>query len=289
MQGSADQGRGPHRPGLGRGLGALIPRAQQGLVELDPAVISPNPQQPRTSLDEASLAELAESVRQHGVLQPIVVSRADDGYVLIAGERRWRAARLAGLATVPAIVKETAPHQRLELALVENLQREDLSPLEAAAAYQQLIDEHGLTQEKIATRVGRSRAAVANALRLPQLPESARAALAAGRISEGHARALLGAPDERTLLTALAAVLAGDLTVRATEALVRRGVVAASAQSGEPAPKVPDPDLARLEERFRQALGTKVQLQPGRKGGKLVIHYFSDDELEGLERLICGE
>jgi ParB family chromosome partitioning protein len=289
VQGSAEQGRGPIRPGLGRGLGALIPRAQQGLVELDPASISPNPQQPRTSFDEASLAELAESVRQHGVLQPIVVSRAENGYVLIAGERRWRAARLAGLATVPAIVKEAAPHQRLELALVENLQREDLSPLEAAAAYQQLIDEHDLTQEKVAARVGRSRAAVANALRLLQLPESARAALAAGHISEGHARALLGAPDEPTLLVALDVVLANDLTVRATEALIRSGAPAAPAQPAEPAPKAVDPDVVRLEERFRQALGTKVQVQPGRQGGKLVIHYFSDEELEGLERLICGE
>ena len=290
--------------GLGRGLGALIPRGQPGLQELELDRIAPNPQQPRLRADEVGLAELAESVREHGVLQPVVVTRAEggsDGYVLIAGERRWRAARLAGLKTIPAIVKEAAPRQRLELALVENLQREDLAPLEMAAAYRALIDEHGLTQEQVARRVGKSRVVVANALRLLQLPRPASEALSAGQISEGHARALLTAPSEAVLLAALAHVLERGLSVRQTEELARRLGEAAGVGGRHPAggeeemdaatirhPPAADPETAYLEERFRQALGTKVQLVRGRRGGRLIVHFFSDDELEGIYQAICG-
>ena len=291
----------PPGRGLGRGLGALIPRGQGGLQELEVTRIAPNPQQPRQQADEAALKELADSIRQHGVLQPVVVTRAEGGdeYVLIAGERRWRAARLAGLDTIPAIVKEAAGRERLELALVENLQREDLAPLEMAAAYRALIDEHGLTQERVAERVGKSRASVANTLRLLQLPPAAREALAAGRISEGHARALLGAPNEDALLAALEAAVVRGLTVRQTEELVRRAAESEGAgerESGRAGEALsdtrhstPDPDVAYLEERFRQALGTKVQLVRAARGGRLIIHFYSDDELEGLIETICGE
>src|SRR3954452_13976996 len=201
----SDRPGGGRRTGLGRGLGALIPQSTggAGLLEINFDRSTANPWQPRLEIDETSLAELVQSVREHGVLQPLIVTRADnDTYALVAGERRWRAARAAGLLTVPVVVKETTPRQRLEIALVENIQRQDLSPLETAQAYRQLIDEHSLTQEAVAERVGKSRAAVANSLRLLQLDPAARDALATGKITEGHARALLScdSPEIRAVL-----------------------------------------------------------------------------------------
>ena len=287
----------PRRRGLGRGLGALIPRSSGGLLELELQRIRPNPEQPRLAIDDTALEALAESIRQHGVLQPIVVSLADHGddvYLLIAGERRWRAAQRAGLRTIPALVKEAAPRARLELALVENVQREDLTPLELAAAYRALIEDHDLTQEQVAQRVGKSRVTVTNTIRLLELPAAARAALADGRISEGHGRALLGAPSEAALQTTLTTVLAERLTVRQTEELVRRktgGKTDRAKQEGRPAPAAtpPSADTAYLEERFRQRLGTKVQLLRGRRGGRLVVHFFSDEELQGIYQLLGGE
>jgi ParB family transcriptional regulator, chromosome partitioning protein len=292
--------RGTERRGLGRGLGALIPRVGSGLLEVDIDRIAPSPQQPRYLIDEAALAELVDSIRQHGVLQPLIVTRTGDGeggepdesgdggYTLVAGERRWRAARAAGLRTVPVVVKEATPRQRLELALVENLQRQDLNPLETAQAYRQLIDEHELTQEAVAERVGKNRATVANALRLLHLPAEARDALARGALSEGHARAILAcgtAADRRTLLRA---ILERGLSVRQAEELARR----LNAGAAEPPPdrqsREVAPDVAALEDRFRRALGTKVQLSRGRRGGKLIVYFFSDDELQGLYDAICG-
>jgi ParB family transcriptional regulator, chromosome partitioning protein len=213
----------------------------------------------------------------HGVLQPVIVARAGDGYALVAGERRWRAAQLAGLPTIPALVKDVTPEERLALALVENLQRQDLTPLEEAAAYQQLVTEHGLTQEAVATRVGKSRVAVANALRLLQAAPAVRAALAGGAITAGHARALLSASDPEAQEAMLARVVAQDLSVRATEALARRGM---GALIREPKPALPE--IAALEQELRQALSTKVQVQRARRGGRIVIHYFSDEELQSL-------
>ncbi len=270
------------RRGLGRGLGALIPRGDgSGLVEIDLDRISPNPRQPRTALDEQSLAELADSIREHGILQPIIVTRSGAGYTLVAGERRWRAARLAGLRAVPALVKETSPRQSLELALVENLQRQDLGPLEAAAAYRQLIEEHGLTQEEAAQRVGKSRSAVANSLRLLNLLPEAKQALADGRITEGHARTLLSLETAEQQRKLLAAMLSGGITVRTAEETVRR----ASRRRRPPL----SADALELESRLREALRTKVELQRGRRGGRLVIHFYSDEELEGIFRAIVGE
>lgn len=428
------------RPGgLGRGLDALFPTRPTpaprpesptapapdapaaaappaaGAVELPVAAIAPNPMQPRTRIAPDELADLAASLRTHGVLQPLIVTRADAGYLLIAGERRWRAAQLAGLATVPAIVKDATPRERLELALVENVQRQDLTPLEEAGAYRQLISEHGLTQEAVATRVGKSRVAVANALRLLNLAPAVHAALGEGRISAGHARALLGAPDAAAQDALLARVLSEELSVRATEEAVRRGaaapavartdngaappagaagagaaldafpagasdeppgapaaglpattdadaaafppsstaeglvggpLVAAGAEAmaaaadapgisvgaGAPAPspnpagagqvvaasdpappgaepsrprarptfppgignarsepvRQVAPDVAAVEQELAAALATKVQLFRSRRGGRLVIHYFSDDELQGLYERLTG-
>lgn len=270
--------------GLGRGLGALIPRGDGGLIELDLDLISPNPRQPRWHIDEVSLAELADSIREHGVLQPLIVTRSGAAYTLVAGERRWRAARLAGLRRVPALVKDATPRELLELALVENVQRQDLGPLEEAVAYRQLIDEHGLTQDETARRVGKSRSAVANSLRLLNLSSEAKEALADGRITEGHARTLLSVatPEQQSQL--LAAMLSGSVTVREAEKAARR----VSPRRAEPG-SARSVETEELEDRLRETLGTRVELHRGRRGGKLVIHFFSDEELEGIYRTIVGE
>jgi ParB family transcriptional regulator, chromosome partitioning protein len=269
--------------GLGRGLGALIPRPTVGLREVPVGAIRPNPWQPRTHFDEQELEELAQSIREHGVLQPVLVSQQPDGsFQLITGERRWRAVQLAGMPTVPAMVKEATPQASLELALVENIQRRDLNPLEEAHAFRQLIDEHGLTQEALGQRIGKSRVAITNTLRLLHLPEPVREALANGSITEGHARAILMANGEPQRLRLLERVLADHLSVRDTEAQARQ-MNASRARQTDPRP---DPDVERLEDAFRQALGTRVRLVRGRRGGRLVIHFFSDEQLQGIYEAI---
>lgn len=290
---SPSSGSSGRRAGLGRGLGALIPQSVggSGLLDVDIDRIMPNPWQPRLEMDEAALAELVQSIREHGVLQPLIVTRAEnDSYVLVAGERRWRAARAAGLLSVPVVVKETTPRQRLELALVENIQREDLSPLETAQAYRQLIDEHELTQEAVAERVGKSRASIANALRLLQLSPEARDVLARGIISEGHGRAILSASSPEIAALLLDAIVEQGLSVRQAEELARRlnAAEAGTTTDRPPSQQQLPPDMAAVEDRFRQALGTKVQLYKSRRGGRLVIHFYSDDELTGLYEAICG-
>lgn len=273
--------------GLGRGLGALIPRASAGLREVPVGDIRPNPWQPRTHFDPQELQELADSIREHGVLQPVLVSQQPDGtFQLITGERRWRAVQLAGLPTVPAVVKEATPQASLEMALVENIQRRDLNPLEEAHAYRQLLDEHGLTQERLAQRIGKSRVAVTNTLRMLHLPDAAREALANGEISEGHARAILMADGEEQRLQVLTRVLEGHLSVRETEALAREINLPPRELAAPEAEAAPDPDTERLENAFRQALGTRVRLLRGRHGGRLVIHFFSDEELQGIYEAI---
>ena len=275
--------------GLGRGLAALIPQrspTSAGSIEIPLSRIRENPRQPRLRMDDDALAGLAESIRQHGVIQPILVTETIDGYTLVAGERRVRAARIAGLERIPAIVRQVADRQQLELALVENLQREDLDPMEAARAYRQLMDEFAFTQEDLATRVGRARSTVANTLRLLELHPAVQEALAASLISEGHARALGGLPVE-VQAPAVTSVIADDLSVRQTEELVRRlreprverATVAAA----------PDPDAERVEEDLRRSLGTKVRLTRTRRGGRIVIEFFGDEELARLyQRLVGG-
>ena len=278
------------RGGLGRGLDALIqgPASSNGIQEIDIDAIGPNPRQPRQRIDEQGLAELADSIRAHGVIQPVVVARSsgDVPYQLVAGERRWRAARLAGLRTIPAIVRDVSPRDTLELALIENVQRADLTPIEEAQAYHELIEEFGLTQAEIAQRVGKSRAAVANTLRLLQAPAPVQEALSAGQITEGHARALLGLTQAADQLAALAIVIQQGLTVRQTEELVRRWQ---RAPSRRPPRRPPPGEVQRLEEDLQRALGTRVELRPGRHGGRLVIHYFSEEELDALYRRLVGD
>ena len=303
-------GSPPH--GLGRGLGALIPTAgirtstafsqaeampdaSRGALMVPTADIMPNPRQPRTSTTPEALTELADSIRQHGLIQPVILARTRPTdpvpYQLIAGERRWRAAQLAGLAAVPAIVKDASPQELLELALVENIQRADLNALEEAAAYQALMQDFGLTQEEVAERVGRSRVAVANILRLLRLPDRVKELLVTGVLSEGHARALLGLPDSATLMRAAEQVVARQLTVRETEELVRRlqGSERTAVEEAETVEPPVDPHTRQLENALRGVLGTKVSLQRGRRGGKLVIHFYSDEELQNIYEQIVGK
>jgi len=276
----------PKERGLGKGLGALIPSSDGsgGLLDLELDRISPNPRQPRASIEEGALAELADSIRRHGVLEPIIVTRSGNGYTLVAGERRWRAARLAGLRKIPAVVKDASPQELLELALVENIQRQDLSPLEEAAAYRQLLEEHGLTQEEVARRVGKSRSAVANSLRLLNLPPEAKVALEEGRITEGHARTLLSLSTTGEQLALLASLLASGATVREAEEAARR-----RSSTRKPRGSAHSAELSEIESRLRELLGTRVELHHGRKGGRLVIHFYSDEELEGILRHISAD
>jgi ParB family chromosome partitioning protein len=274
------------RSGLGRGLDALIPKSNRDapVDEIDIDLIAPNPQQPRTVFEPEALTELADSIKQHGIIQPLIVSRGENGsYRLIAGERRLLAARQAGLQRVPVIVKDATPQALLELALVENLQREDLGPLEEAVAFRRLADEFSLTQEAIATRVGRSRSAVANSLRLLSLPNEIQASLAKGEITAGHARALLGIDDPAEQRRTWQRIVEAGLTVRDAEALAKQGLQAARVRQ----PVRRAADLVSLEEKLQSSLGTKVDLSKGRKGGRLTIHFFSDEELESLiDRLL---
>lgn len=277
--------------GLGRGLAALIPQRSAtatGSIEIPLARIRENPRQPRLRMADDALQALAESIGHHGVIQPILVTETLDGYQLVAGERRVRAARMAGLERVPAIVRQLADRQQLELALVENLQREDLDPIESARAYRQLMDEFAFSQEDLASRVGRARSTVANTLRLLDLHQSVQDAIVEGHVSEGHARALGGLPLEAQP-RALDAVISDQLNVRQTEELVRRVREPRIEQSSDPAAKVADPEIERVEEDLRRALGTKVRLAQTRRGGRIVIEYFGDDELARIyQRLVGG-
>ncbi len=283
-----------HRQALGRGLSSLIPKttesASADTVDID--LISPNPEQPRERFDPAALEELAASIREHGVLQPVLVTqvRSDIGvttYQLIAGERRLQAARMAGVTRMPVVVKEAAGTELLEIALVENLQREDLNPLEEAAAFKRLSDEFEMTQDQIAKRVGRSRTAVTNTLRLLSLEEDIRTSLASGQITEGHARALLGIEHPPARLDAWRRIVADAMTVRQAEEIARalretskpapHATVGSSA-----APRLAEPWVREIEADLRSALGARVTLTRSRKGGRIVIRFHSDNELEGI-------
>jgi ParB family chromosome partitioning protein len=276
------------RKRLGRGLAALIPveeRRESGVRELGLDQIEPNPHQPRNKEDPEALRELASSIAAHGVIQPVIVTEVPGSvppvYQLVAGERRCQAAQLAGLETIPAIIKEVSPRQMLELALVENLQREDLNPLEEAEAFQVLVEEFGLSHEEIARQVGRSRPAVSNTLRLLQLPRAVQEKVVEGQLSAGHARALLALPTTEAQVEAMGLVLKNGLSVRQTESLVKR-LLKEGRTPRPPETTALQAELAALEARLRESLGTRVALRRGRKGGRIVIYYYSDEELEHL-------
>jgi ParB family transcriptional regulator, chromosome partitioning protein len=297
------------RSGLGRGLGALIPtelpgQAGSALREVPIGSIRPNSRQPRTYFDEEAMASLAASIRELGVLQPVLVKELPgetDAYELIAGERRWRAARRAGLQTIPVLAQAHAGDARsLEQALVENLHREDLNPLEEAAAFQQLIDDFSFTHEQVAKRVGKSRAAVTNTLRLLQLPAGVQRALADATISAGHARALLGTPDRALQEALVARVIAEGLTVRAVEDEVRQAQerVAAAAATQRPGTttgttrtserRLPEPGLLELEELLAAFLNTRVRVDLKNRKGRLIIEFATLEDLERIYRTMVG-
>jgi ParB family chromosome partitioning protein len=295
--------------GLGRGLDALIPgggmtrpaeapataaqaRPAAGPQTVDIDFIAPNPEQPRTHFEPEKLRELAESIRIHGIIQPLIVAKAESGtYQLIAGERRLQAARLAGLHTVPVVVREATDHDLLEVALIENIQRADLNAIEEANAYRRLTEEHGLTQEDAARRVGKSRAAVTNALRLLSLENEIRRSLVSGEISEGHARALLGLPEGRGRIQAWRDVVKRHLSVRDTESLVRRLLAdnPATTTSAGAVTARRDANLADIESRLRRALGTRIAVTPVKKGARIVIECFTPEEFENVVQTLLGD
>ncbi len=271
--------------GLGRGLDALIPRATSASDTPEIAIdrIARNPHQPRNRFDDDEIAELATSIALHGVLQPIVVrAAADGGYELIAGERRLRAARIAGLSHIPAVVRETAIGESLELALVENVQRADLNAIEEATAYRELISRFALSHEDVARRVGKSRVSVSNALRLLDLAPETREAISDGRISEGHGRALAALTVAELQRAALQVVIDRHLSVRQTEELVRRKRDSGAARRSRPI----SGDLADLEAQLRGLLATRVGIVRTRRGGRLLIDFYSDEELDRIYAII---
>lgn len=276
--------------GLGKGLDALIPTEDapvgNGTLLVSVESVIPNPRQPRQAMDESNLKDLADSIREHGILQPLVVTQEGGGrYELIAGERRLRAARLAGLEMVPVLVRQVTDQERLELALIENIQRADLAPLETAEAYRQLTDEFGLSQEEVAQQVGKSRVSITNTLRLLKLPDPVRQMLADEEITEGHARALLGLNSPSAQLAVMQIIIQRNLSVRQTEDLVRKWETSANKHISPP---VVAPEVSEVEERLRTRFGTKVSLKHGKKGGSLTIHYYSDEELESLIQQLLG-
>jgi ParB family chromosome partitioning protein len=276
------------RKALGKGLEALFPEAATTPAPAERWIptdqIHPNRSQPRQRIDEDALAELADSIRQHGIIQPLLVRRVDEGYELIAGERRWRAAQLAGLDRVAAVVREVTDSQSFELALIENIQRQDLSALEEAEAYRRMVEEFGLTQDEVAARVGKNRATVANMLRLLALPGEVKEQIAGGKLTMGHARALLAAPTAARQLALARDVITRGLSVRDTERLA-----AVPAYRGQQRKAGKDVHVRAIEEELCALLGTRVRLLPRGRGGAIEIHYHSGDALERLLNYLRGQ
>jgi ParB family chromosome partitioning protein len=280
----------PQRGGLGRGLSALIPGAadETGLIEVPVNAVSPNPRQPRQGFDQESLEALARSIREVGVLQPIVVRVLNGGYEIVAGERRLRAAKLAGLATIPAVIRTTDDTESLREALIENIHRQDLGALEQAAAFQELLEDLGVTQEILAERLGHSRPYVTNTIRLLNLPGEVQRLLAEGSITAGHARALLGLEDAEAQLTLGLRIAAEGLSVRQTEDLVRSYAAPGQGRAAREAPP-PDPKLLQYEEALAEALGTRVHIQRSRRKGKIVVEFGSKVDLGRIvSRIVDG-
>jgi ParB family transcriptional regulator, chromosome partitioning protein len=281
--------------GLGRGLGSLIPNKKtakellgdssevaeildnkEKISQLSVDKITPNPHQPRSIFNENELAELVDSIKEHGIIQPLIVTKSGSGWQLIAGERRLRSAKLAGIDKVPAIVREMSEQKKMEVALIENLQRKNLNPLETALAYQKLVDEFNLTQEQLSKRVGKSRSSVANTLRLMTVIDEVKQAIQEGKISEGHARVLAGLPEKDQLVT-LKKIIDGSLSVRDTEKVGKEVVVKKSIRKVQF-----DPEVKAKEDELQSALGTKVEIKKTGSSGQIIIKFFSEEELSDI-------
>ena len=279
------------RKALGKGLDALLPprraMTSSGLLQLDVSEIVPNPLQPRLNFAAAELESLANSIRENGIIQPLVLRRVEDHYELVAGERRWRAAQRAGIKQIPAIVQQFSDQKMLELALVENLQRQDLTAIEEAHAYQLLIDQFALSQEAIAQRVGKSRAAVANTLRLLRLPQEIQALVLDGRLSMGHARALLPLPNQASQVNLAKLTLKSGMSVREVERRVKRLV----SRPGRPkkAPARTDPNLRAAISRLEEHCQTRIEIRQQGNSGRIIVHYASSEELDRIYELLLGE
>ena len=283
------------RPALGRGLSALIPDTPapaaatgERALDVDTDLLRPNKFQPRTVMDDARIEDLARSIRSNGIIQPIVVRRAEQGYEIIAGERRWRAAQRSGLLKVPVVVRDIPDDRLLAVALIENIQREDLNPIEEAVAYRRLADEFQLTQEQIADAVGKDRSSIANYVRLLRLPQEVRGNVSSNAISMGHARALLALPDEAAQLRVGREVVSRGLSVRETEALVKKS---GSQDEGKPGKEDEKADVhtRAAEDKLRLALGTRVRINRRGKGGRIEIDFVSEDELQRLYERLTGD
>ncbi|MDI3327754.1 MAG: ParB/RepB/Spo0J family partition protein [Alicyclobacillaceae bacterium] len=277
---------------LGKGLGALIPQLNVGpedaVSQIPIDELRPNPYQPRREFAEEKLAELVESVREHGILQPLIVRQGLSGYEIVAGERRFRAAKRAGLSTVPAVVRDLTDRQVMEIALIENLQREDLNPIEIAEAYATLMKEFSLTQEMLAERVGQSRSHVANMLRLLNLPPEVREHVSRGTLSMGHARALLSLNDPEQQRILADRIAKDDLSVRAVEQMVHRLTAVVSRETRRPS-KTENPTLRYYEDALRESLGTAVKIQQGKKRGRIEIEYYSEEDLARLLHILAPD
>ena len=275
------------RPALGRGLSALIPDTPAPVsadrsLEIDSDLLRPNKFQPRTQMDDERIEDLARSIRSNGIIQPIVVRKVDEGYEIIAGERRWRAAQRAGLLKVPVVVRDIPEDRLLAVALIENIQREDLNPIEEAVAYRRLGDEFHLTQEQIADAVGKDRSSIANYVRLLRLPQEVRANVASNALSMGHARALLALTDEAAQLRVARDVVARSLSVRETESLVKK----AASPAAEKPEKSADVHTRAAEDKLKLALGTRVHINRKGKGGRIEIEFTNEDELQRIYELL---
>jgi ParB family transcriptional regulator, chromosome partitioning protein len=284
-----------NRKALGKGINALIPDFEMGIPEIESSAassllvdeISPNRLQPRSHFDDKKLDELITSIEEHGVLQPVVVQKADSGYELIVGERRWRASKKIGLKKIPAVIREVSDAESLEIAIIENIHRHDLNPIEEAEAYSRLVNEFALTQEMVAKKVGKSRTAVANILRLLKLSRNIKEDLISEKISMGHARALLGLENSKQMEILRKDILKQDLTVRQTEDKVNK-VKMGSVSKPVHSKVKKDIFIKDLEKELARKLGTKVDISPKKNGGKLVVTYYSDDDLERIQGLLGG-
>jgi ParB family transcriptional regulator, chromosome partitioning protein len=276
-----------NKRGLGKGLGALIPeneeKIQNAIIEMKITDVEPNENQPRKAFDDQALTDLSESIKEHGVVQPIIVRQIGNGYQIIAGERRWRASRLAGKKTIPAIVKDCSNLEVMELALIENLQREDLNSIEEALAYKSLIEEYNMTQDEIAKQIGKSRPAIANSLRLLQLPQNIKNMIAEGKITQGHARALLAIDGEKKQLEMAEKIINQQLNVRQIEKLAKE---TKHKEKNDAPPDKYQLEINQLEEKLKTALGTKVTIQHKSNKGRIEIEYYSNEELDRIVDLL---